>query len=75
MPCNDGGDARRSVGRERGRNQMREREKGKEAITVFYPVAEIESPQLQSRKISLLLSAQSILLSLLASVPFIFTKT
>jgi len=38
MPCNDGGDARRPVKKEReSRNSMREREKGKEAIIVLYP--------------------------------------
>lgn len=44
MPCNDGRDARRPVGR--SRNPMRERRKGKEVITVLYPLTEIEPPQL-----------------------------
>lgn len=67
MPCNDGRDARRPVGREKQKPDEREREKGKEVITVLYLLAEIEPPQLvatESKDIPATVGAVSLGLSL-----------
>lgn len=66
MPCNDGGDARRPVGRER--QKADERTGKRKRITVLYLLAEMKPPQLQNR-IPLLLS---ILFSYCSYMPYYY---